>query len=297
MNRYLRIIVFAAVSAGAMISIDACGRLTRLLPRKSPFDQVDMVRVDNAIAMPDAAKEDAIVVTVRRDGEVWLGQNKTQIDVLGEQLRDRLADKPDRTMFLRADAHAQFRAVEDVIDSMRTAGVDDVILLARKKDEAAKQEYFACRKPPEMPRGLDVLTPQPPKQPPDTRQLVPTRNPREMLENQLFYPTRIPHDIWMASPESSKGAAMPNAADRTIVVQILYQPGGAPFYKINETDVAKAELLPRLTEIYANRAERIMFVKGDDKLDFRYVAEVIDIGRSANVDHIGVLTPRILMGQ
>jgi biopolymer transport protein ExbD len=40
-----------------------------------------------------------------------------------------------------------------------------------------------------------------------------------------------------------------------------------------------------------------MFVKGDDKLDFHYVAEVIDIGRSANVDHIGLMTPRILAGQ
>ena len=54
----------------------------------------------------------------------------------------------------------------------------------------------------------------------------------------------------------------------------------------------KRELLPRLTEIYANRAERVMFVKGDDDLNFAYIAEVIDIGRAANVDHIGLMTPR-----
>jgi biopolymer transport protein ExbD len=80
-------------------------------------------------------------------------------------------------------------------------------------------------------------------------------------------------------------------------VQVLRATAGAPQYKINETDVTKAELLPKLTEIYANRAERIMFVKGDDNLDFRYVAEVIDIGRSANVDHIGLMTPKIMEGQ
>jgi biopolymer transport protein ExbD len=61
--------------------------------------------------------------------------------------------------------------------------------------------------------------------------------------------------------------------------------------------VAKAELLPKLTDIYANRAERIMFIKGDDDLDFRFVAEVIDIGRAANVDHIGLMTPKIMAGQ
>jgi biopolymer transport protein ExbD len=81
------------------------------------------------------------------------------------------------------------------------------------------------------------------------------------------------------------------------VVQILHVPGGPPQYKINETPVNKADLLPRLTDIYANRAERIMFVKGDDDLNFAYVADVIDIGRAANVDHIGLMTPKILAGQ
>jgi biopolymer transport protein TolR len=110
---------------------------------------------------------------------------------------------------------------------------------------------------PVTPKGLDALVPQPPKEPNKT----------------------------------------PQNQDRTIVVQVLHRPGAAPSYKINETDVLKAELLPRLTEIYANRAERIMFVKGDDDVNFSYVAEVIDIGRSANVDHIGLMTPKIMAGQ
>jgi biopolymer transport protein ExbD len=111
---------------------------------------------------------------------------------------------------------------------------------------------------PVTPKGLDALVPQPPK---------------------------------TQHPENEK-------QDRTIVVQILHRGMNAPpMYKINETDVSKGELLPRLTDIYANRAERVMFVKGDDKIDFRYVAEVIDIGRSAGVDHIGLMTPKILAGQ
>jgi len=110
---------------------------------------------------------------------------------------------------------------------------------------------------PTVPHGLDALVPQPPK------------NPQQQQQ--------------------------PN--DRTIVVQVIYRAGATPTYKINETDVAKNDLLPKLTEIYANRAERVMFVKGDDNLDFRYVADVIDIGRSANVDHIGLMTPKILAGQ
>ena len=110
---------------------------------------------------------------------------------------------------------------------------------------------------PVVPKGLDALVPQPPKDPQKQQQ--------------------------------------PN--DRTIVVQVLYRPGAAPAYKINETDVAKSDLLPRLTQIYSNRAERVMFVRGDDDLNFAYIADVIDIGRAANVDHIGLMTPKIQAGQ
>ena len=110
---------------------------------------------------------------------------------------------------------------------------------------------------PVTPKGLDALVPQPPKNP----QQQPPQN------------------------------------DRTIVVQVGYRPGAAPTYKINETELNKGDLLPRLTEIYANRAERVMFVRGDDDLNFAYIAEVIDIAKAANVDHIGLMTPKIMAGQ
>jgi biopolymer transport protein TolR len=110
---------------------------------------------------------------------------------------------------------------------------------------------------PVTPRGLDALVPQPPK------------NPQQQ----------------------------PPPNDRTIVVQVLYHPGAAPTYRINDLDVAHADLLPKLTEIYANRAERVMFVKGDDDVNFAYIADVIDIGKAANVDHIGLMTPKIQQGQ
>jgi biopolymer transport protein ExbD len=97
-------------------------------------------------------------------------------------------------------------------------------------------------------------------------------------------------------PQPPKNPTQQQPNDRTIVVQILHVGSGAPVYKINETPVEKRDLQARLTDIYSNRAERVMFVRGDDDLDFRYVAEVIDIGRAANVDHVGMMTPKILEG-
>ena len=95
---------------------------------------VDMAKVDNPTSMPDADKEDAIVVAITRDGGVFLGQDKIGISELGNSVRAKLADKPGKTIFIRADARAQYRAVEDAIDAVRTAGVEDVGLLTQKKE-------------------------------------------------------------------------------------------------------------------------------------------------------------------
>jgi biopolymer transport protein TolR len=96
--------------------------------------QIDMARVDNPTNMPDADKEDAIVVAITRDGGVFLGQNRVAVTELGGKVRDKLADTPGKTIFVRADARAQFRAVEDAIDAVRTAGVEDVGLLVQRRE-------------------------------------------------------------------------------------------------------------------------------------------------------------------
>ena len=98
-------------------------------------------------------------------------------------------------------------------------------------------------------------------------------------------------------PQPPKTDMPNNIIERAVVVQVFHHPGAAPTYRINDVDVTYSELLPRLTDIYANRAERVMFVKGDDNVSFQSIAEVIDIGRAANVDHIGLMTPKIQAGQ
>src|SRR6201997_4506051 len=84
---------------------------------------------------------------------------------------------------------------------------------------------------------------------------------------------------------------------RTIVVQVRSNGAAAPSYLINETTFAKNDLEPKLSEIFATRQEKVMFVKGDKDLDFSKVAEVIDFGHQAGVDNIGLITPRVEAGQ
>jgi biopolymer transport protein ExbD len=85
--------------------------------------------------------------------------------------------------------------------------------------------------------------------------------------------------------------------DRTIVVQVIDKgPGQTPGVKINQDDATWDNLEGRLTDIFKTRAEKVMFVKGDDNIPFADVANVIDIAHAAGVDKVGLSTAKIEAG-
>jgi biopolymer transport protein TolR len=111
---------------------------------------------------------------------------------------------------------------------------------------------------PLTPKGLDALVPQPP--PPNQKQ-------------------------------------QQNQPDRTIVVQVIDRgPGQPPGLKVNQEDVTWDNLQQRLTDIYKTRAEKVMFVKGDNGIPFADVANVIDIAHAAQVEKVGLITAKIEAG-
>ncbi|MGA9670775.1 MAG: biopolymer transporter ExbD [Terracidiphilus sp.] len=96
-------------------------------------------------------------------------------------------------------------------------------------------------------------------------------------------------------------APRPNRSDvqiaDAVVLEVLKGSDGQAGFKINQQTVARQDLAARLSAIYANRAQRVLFVKGDDQVSFNQVAEAIDIGHAAGVDRVGLMTPRVLAGQ
>src|ERR1700732_4544217 len=111
---------------------------------------------------------------------------------------------------------------------------------------------------PLTPKGLDALVPQPP--PPNQKQPPPT-------------------------------------PDRTIVLQLIERgPGMDPGLKINQDEATWENLQGRLADIFKTRAEKVMFVKGDDNIPFANVANVIDIAHSAGVEKVGLITAKIEAG-
>jgi biopolymer transport protein ExbD len=111
---------------------------------------------------------------------------------------------------------------------------------------------------PLTPKGLDALVPQPP--PPNQKQT--------------------------------------NTPDRTIVVQVIDRGAGqTPGLKINGEDATWDNLQGRLTDIFKTRAEKVMFVKGDNPIPFADVATVIDIAHASGVDKVGLITAKIEAGE
>jgi biopolymer transport protein ExbD/biopolymer transport protein TolR len=84
--------------------------------------------------MENANKEDAITVAVTRDGKAYLGGDQISVDTLSAKITDKLTNKTDKTVYMRADIRANYGKVMDVVDQIRAAGVSNLGLLTEKKE-------------------------------------------------------------------------------------------------------------------------------------------------------------------
>ena len=107
---------------------------------------VDMAKTNNPVQMPDAEKEDALLVAITRDGKVFFGSDQTTPDQLTNKVKDKVANRTDKTVYVRADARAKFSVVADVVDNVRAAGVDSLGLLTEQRKQGA-----AATPPPATP--------------------------------------------------------------------------------------------------------------------------------------------------
>jgi biopolymer transport protein ExbD/biopolymer transport protein TolR len=100
---------------------------------------VDLAKVNSPAAMPDADKEDALIVAVMRDGKLFFGNDRIEADQLTQKIKDRLANRVDKRVYVRADARAKYGSVVEVVDNVRAAGVDDLGLLTDQKKSTNPQ--------------------------------------------------------------------------------------------------------------------------------------------------------------
>lgn len=104
-------------------------------PMLSKGVSVEMVKTKNPIAMQAADKDDAVLIAVTREGRVFLGTTLMKPEDIGPKVKDLLTNRLDKTVYLRADARARYERVVEVVDNLRTAGVDQLGLLTEQIQE------------------------------------------------------------------------------------------------------------------------------------------------------------------
>jgi biopolymer transport protein ExbD/biopolymer transport protein TolR len=93
---------------------------------------VEKVRTKNPIAMKDADKEDAILVSVTRAGDTYLGTTRMAPDQMPTKIKDMLTNKPEKVVYISADRRAKYERVVTVVDEIRNAGVEQLGLITEE---------------------------------------------------------------------------------------------------------------------------------------------------------------------
>jgi len=101
---------------------------------------VNLAQAANPIPMADADREDALLVAVMRDGKIFFDTQQVSPEELTNKVKDRVANRANKIVYVKADARAHYKAVVDVVDNVRSAGVDQLGLLTEQKRGTGPQQ-------------------------------------------------------------------------------------------------------------------------------------------------------------
>lgn len=104
-----------------------------------------------------------------------------------------------------------------------------------------------------------------------------------------------PHglDALVPQPPPPNQPPPPPNQDPTVVIEVAKDGT----LQINGQTTAEKELTDKLEDIFKTRATKVVFVKGDPDVDYRYVAQAIDDAKGAGLDKVGIMTPKVEAGQ
>jgi len=98
-----------------------------------PSNGADLPKVKHPILMRGANREDALVFVVQRDGQLWLGYQRLPLDSVPSKIREALSHGSEKKVYIRADARAKYGMVLQLLDRVRSAGVENVAFLVYER--------------------------------------------------------------------------------------------------------------------------------------------------------------------
>jgi biopolymer transport protein ExbD len=119
-----------------------------ITPMLSKGQPVDLVKTRNPIPMQAADKTDAVLISVTRDGKVFLNADQVTPDNLAPKVKDMLVNRTDKTCFLRGDARAKYEVVLEVVSNLQAAGVDQLGLITEQVQDMRPRQGVNSAAPP-----------------------------------------------------------------------------------------------------------------------------------------------------
>src|ERR1017187_4695691 len=95
---------------------------------------VNMAKASNPRDMQAADKEDAVLLAITQDGKIYLGSDPIAPDQISTVVKDRIAQKLDKTVYVKSDQRTKYGVVVSVVDNVRAAGVDSLGLLTERRE-------------------------------------------------------------------------------------------------------------------------------------------------------------------
>ena len=93
------------------------------------------VRLPTALNMIDFPENPEIVLSIKKDGTLWLNNDKVEEADLSTLLEEIMLSASDKKLYLKADQELEFGRVVEIIGPLKEAGVEVVGIIAEKKTE------------------------------------------------------------------------------------------------------------------------------------------------------------------
>ncbi len=111
---------------------------------------VQLAVTSNAVAVPNADKQDALVVALTADGSIYLRANRVPTPDLANSVKSILSTRKDKTLYVKADARVPYARLVEIIDAVQKSGVEGLTFLTAQQDAADQGRR------PVSPKGLEL---------------------------------------------------------------------------------------------------------------------------------------------
>ncbi|MDR2604708.1 MAG: protein TolR [Desulfovibrio sp.] len=95
---------------------------------------VNLPRTEAVETLP--TDKNNVVLTVRKDGSIYLNEYAANMDTLGRQLIT-VVKEPARRLFLQADKDVPYGVVVEVMGRIKAAGIEEMGIVAERVDDPA----------------------------------------------------------------------------------------------------------------------------------------------------------------